>query len=141
VKQKITELEVLADERRPWYPLLGPWNYADGKSEQLKLRGRTLTLTLVTPSGKPVSADRPGDVICRGTIHGSQMQGKCYDRPTDLNDIKCLGATQEYDARGAIDASGQFVIEANHYIHFNPQTCQINSQQWSRLRTFTPRSQ
>jgi hypothetical protein len=141
VKQRITELELLADERKPWYPLLGPWTYPNGKSEVLTLRGRKLTLTLVTPPREREMADRAGDVICQGTIHGTQMQGKCYDRPTEPGDIKCLGATQEYDARGSIDAGGQLVIEADHLIHYNPQTCQITAQEWSVMRTLTPRKQ
>ena len=112
VKQRITELELLAEERKPWYPLLGPWTYPNGKTEMLSLRGPKLTLTLVTPPREPETADRAGDVICQGTIHGTQMQGKCYDRPTDPGDVRCLGATQEYNARGGIDAGGRLVIEA-----------------------------
>ena len=141
VRQKITELEVLAEERRAWVPFIGPWTYASGNVENLALRGRKLTLTLATRSASYDAADRPGDVLCYGTIHGREMGGKCIDRPNAENDIRCLGANEEFNARGRIDASNTLVIESYHVINYNVNTCQINWQKWGVFRTLRPRAQ
>jgi hypothetical protein len=136
VKQTLTELELLADERKPWYPVLRTWTYPNGLVETVALRGRNLTLTVVTLPRDAKTADRAGDVICRGTIHGTQMLGKCYVRPTDRDDIKCFGATHEHEARGSLE-TGRFHIEAYTDINYNRNTCQINTQAWGTMRTYT----
>lgn len=132
VRQKIAELEVLAEERRPWLPYLTSWNMEKGGVETLTLRGRELTL--IAGAGEQLPY-RPGEAICRGTISDRTFHGTCH-QPTQGDETRCLGPVLSYDAEGGIDANNTLVIRARSDVNYSLETCAITRQDWQTYRTF-----
>jgi tetratricopeptide (TPR) repeat protein len=139
IKQKLAELEVLADERKPWLPFVGTTRRTNGSVLTLMLRGRNLSVTMVAPPNPPNENDisKAGDIIAQGTIHGRQFQGKTIQRPTNEALIRCFGAEYELDADGTIDSTGTTLTIRNKAPTIAPQLCQTVSQQWEVWGTYT----
>ena len=129
VKQKLTALELLANERRPWLPFLSSYNGADGEVTKVTLRGRSLAIIVVTPERSVRHDYTPGDTVFHGTIHGSDVQGKWVMRRKDPLLVKCLGAVSEYDANGHAGPDA-LTIRAFTNVRFDTSSCEITSQEW-----------
>jgi hypothetical protein len=134
VRQKIGALEALSDARKPWYPYLRSWSMESGSVENITLRDHRLILGLAWPA----KTDRrtPGTVLCSGTVDGRTFHGTCVDYMTSPDDIKCFGDKIEAEADGAIDSSNNLVVRYRGKIHYNTQSCRIDSQDWMVYRTF-----
>jgi tetratricopeptide (TPR) repeat protein len=134
VRQKIGALDILSEARKPWYRYLNSWSMESGAVETITLRDRRLIVALAWPA----KTDRrtPGTVLCSGTVDGRTFHGTCFDYMTSADDIKCFGEKIETEADGAIDSSGNLVVRYRGRIHYNTQSCRIDSQDWMVYRTY-----
>lgn len=144
VQNKIAELEVLADEQKPWQRFAGQRDMPNGGKEAVGLRHDQLFITAVTEP--PNARYKAGDVLCRGTFHGTQFNGKCLWRPDPTGEnreaqARCLGASTEYNARGTIQGD---TLTVDYYAPtlFHTQSCTIDPGDWKWLmfRTYSAAS-
>src|SRR6185437_6846244 len=120
IKQKIAELEVLAEERKPWLPFTTttPFTNADGSNQSVTLRGRKLVMRVVNNSDQGQSAEAGDDIFLSATIHGNRFEGKAFVHPhAPLTEpfsrkdpdgwIRCYGSgVMALDAEGEIQPGG-----------------------------------
>lgn len=137
IKQRLAALEILAEERRPWLPFLGPSTRTDHSVEMVTLRGRDLKITMVAPPNPPNDRrDRVGDTIVSGTIRGATFTGKAPNRTSDEQTVRCFGPDEDLDAQGEIDGSGKTLTVRWKDLTFNVNSCQVLSTKWDVLRTY-----
>ncbi|HUC60958.1 MAG TPA: PDZ domain-containing protein [Alphaproteobacteria bacterium] len=149
-KQRIAELEVLAEDQKLWSRFVGLVKYGDGSTLTLELRGRKFVVRVGNTVGKNEKA-RAGDVVLTGTIHGTQFDGKILLRPSAPNDVvgitnpesslRCFGAEQPYDATGQIEPDGTRLTFKMKWRTFDGNTCLVSSEDWISVPTwFTARA-
>lgn len=123
IKQKLADLEVLADERKPWLPFVRTWPAPNGSSTRIDLRGRNLTVTTVKSAPNfPLSPN--GDVLLTAVIHGRDFTGKWHVRTNEANTVKCYGAQFDMDSFGGIDPTGNVLRINTQARVFTFATCQ-----------------
>jgi hypothetical protein len=139
VRQRIVDLELLAEELEPWRRFVGgQWSQSDsGGTFTVALRGRTLTATVVV--ARADADQKPGDVICTGTVNGTRFEGRCSLWSTNPEAKRCFGARREYEADGGIEG-GELRIMSTTNLNFGTSTCIINSENrgariWIKPRT------
>jgi hypothetical protein len=133
IEQKITDLELQAEERKPWLRFVNLWQMENGGAERVTLRGRKLVLAVDKPT--PKTAEQPGDIVCSGTIHDRDFHGTCNFWPTTPEAIACLGAKRAYDADGRIEDDNTLVLRAVNDIQYREQSCAIISETRGAFRT------
>lgn len=149
VMKKMTELEVLAQERKPWLPFLGTVSFQGGAAVSLELRGRKLVVRVANNLGKNEKA-QIGDVIYTGTIHGTEFEGKVFVRPNAPNVLssatepessaRCFGLEQQNDAQAAIEPDGAHLAFKAKSAVYDRQTCVASSAQWMAAARFSARA-
>jgi len=148
VKQKIAELEVLAEERKPWLPFATPFPIADGSSGSVTLRGRKLVIRVVNHADQGQSAEAGDDIFLSATIHGNRLEGKAFVHPhAPLTEpfsrkdpdgwIRCFGSgVMALDAEGEIQPGGtQFRVRVKEP-SYNTQSCAVVDHAWQPELTF-----
>jgi tetratricopeptide (TPR) repeat protein len=138
-RQKVAELQPLADEQKPWRPFLGQQTMGKGQVDLLTLRDRRLLITLA--AAPPNSGGyKSGDTLCLGTISGGQFRGRCAFKSDHPGFIKCFGGERDYAADGSIDAGGtHLVIHSITYVHYDPDSCTVDREDHGDLLTFLAR--
>ena len=152
IKQKIAELEVLAEERKPWLPFTTPFTLADGSSGSLTLRGRKLVVRVVNRADQGQSAEAGDDVFLSATIHGNRLEGKAFVHPDaplaepfSRKDpqgwIRCFGSSvMVLDAEGEIQPGGtQFRVRVKEPA-YNTQSCVVVDHSWQQEATWNARA-
>lgn len=133
IKQKIAELEVQAEERKPWLPFIGSSTESNGTQDFATLRGREFALQVLTASS--TGQFRAGDVLVHGQIHGRQFAGKDLVRSTNPTVEKCYGAVYELDSRGALAPDGGKISIEEKGESFDTASCRPGSPNWTLVRT------
>lgn len=147
VQRKLSDLEVLADERKPWVPFLGSGTSSDGAGVSTTLRGRKFVIRVANNLGGNRQAN-VGDIILSATIDGTHFKGRAFVRPNAPNTIarpgdppswiRCFGpSVMELDAEGEIEADGSKLIWKAKYPTYNPQSCLIVRYDW-QINTLNP---
>jgi tetratricopeptide (TPR) repeat protein len=138
IKDKLAQLEVLPEERKPWLPFVGTWTTNDGGLLAIRLRDLRLVITVVKP-GSAHSGLLPGDVLYSGDVHGRRFRGKFHASYARDNDVRCLGTKRLWDAKGAIEDDGMLRFYALDNITYDINSCQISSQKWEQYLSFRGR--
>jgi hypothetical protein len=140
VRRKLTELEVLAEERKPWLPFVGSGTAQDGSGVSVTLRGRKFVVRVTNNAGANQQA-KLGDIVLSASIDGTHFNGKVLLRPNAPNAIarpadppswiRCFGpGVMELDAEGAIEPDGAKLIWRAKYPIYNSQSCLIERYAW-----------
>jgi tetratricopeptide (TPR) repeat protein len=140
VRRKLTDLEVLAEERKPWLPFLGSGTSPDGAGVSTTLRGRKFVIRVANNVGANQQAN-VGDIILSAAIDGTHFKGKVFVRPNAPNTIarpgdppswiRCFGpGVMELDAEGEIEADGSKLIWKAKYPAYDGQSCLIARYDW-----------
>lgn len=135
-KQRIAELQPLADEQKAWRPFLGSHEMENNEVDALTLRNRNLLVTVATAA--PSGGYKSGDTLCWGTISGNQFRGRCAFKSDHPGFIGCFGGKRDYDADGGIDTSGTLIIRSVKYVHYDPGSCAVDTEDRGAFRTYTP---
>lgn len=130
IKQKIAELEVVADEQKPWFPFLTTYPIVAGGTETVSLRDRRLMIVASKGNGTV----QAGEVLCSGAIHGTKFNGKCANYMNKPEAVRCFGSKVDREAEGEIDGNHVLTIRMRSTINFDVQTCQVNSQDWEVIQ-------
>jgi tetratricopeptide (TPR) repeat protein len=143
IKQKIAELEVLAEERKPWLPFTGTAPISDGASQVVSLRGRKLVLRVVHEAGQNQTPSVGDDIFLSATIDGNRFEGKAFVHPNAPSAepfsrrdpegwIRCFGSdVMALDAKGEIQPGGaQFRVTVKEP-GYNAQSCVIVRHDWA----------
>ena len=140
VEHKLTELEVLAEERKPWLPFLGSGTATDGAGISTTLRGRKFVIRITNTVGANRQAE-VGDIVLSGVIDGARFAGKVFLRPNAPNALvrpadveswsRCFGpGVMELDAKGEIEPGGAKLIWKAKYPIYNQQSCVVVRHDW-----------
>jgi len=133
-RQRIAEIQPLADEQKAWLPFLGSKSMENDEIDLLTLRDRKLLITVATAA--PDSGYKSGDTLCLGTISGNQFRGRCAFKSAHAGFIGCFGGERDYDADGGIDASGALIVRSIKYVHYDPESCAVDTEDRGAFRTY-----
>ncbi len=136
LKQRIADLEQIGAEQKPWLPFLGQMPMQNGDIEMATLRNRDFTIKVV--SATPKSNLDPGDLVCVGTIHGSQFQGSCNYAMKDPDFVACFGRLKRYDADGEIEGN-ILTIRSVHHLRYFSDVCAVTVEDRGTFRTIRGR--
>jgi tetratricopeptide (TPR) repeat protein len=134
VREKLTALELLAEERKPWIRFSGDF---PGLGETVRVRGRNLIVRAT--ADRPASSGqrtRAEDPLAHLTIRNGSLQGKWIVRYADADLQRCMGKEAEVDARAAIE-DGKLIISVS-LPTFARSTCAVIGYNWSVARTYIP---
>lgn len=152
IREKIAELEVLAEERKPWLRFATSFTLADGSSGSLSLRGRKLVIRVVNHADQGQSAEAGDGVFLSATIHGNRLEGKAFvhphvplAEPFSRKDpegwVRCFGpSAMALDAEGEIQPGGsQFRVRVKEP-SYNTQSCVVVDHSWQQEVTWNVRA-
>lgn len=136
--QKLAELDVQIEDRRPWTPYVNTYPFTDKRQEEISLRGRNFILRSVTGSAAQSDRrDKAGDVIAFGTVrNGARFPAKWIRRASDPDAIRCFGAEVEEDAEIAISAERQLTITVLNSPRYLRSSCEITGREPIQVRSF-----
>jgi tetratricopeptide (TPR) repeat protein len=122
IRQKLTELELLAEERKPWLRYAGNYD-----TDVVQLRGRNLTIRarIDSPTDNE-RRDRAGDLIARGTISGRQFDGIWMTRSAKPDVVRCFG--NEFEQIARVEFQNDQLVLSAYSQNYTLSTCAITTR-------------